>query len=99
MKYLTIILIFLTACVPANHLFFTDYVVLKGTHYSTPQAAQPPIPQNWISFQFKTNDTWNFDWDGEDVYMNKIGGIYWLTNHQCSVRICELTNENGQEEL
>lgn len=87
----------LTSCLPANEFFFTEYKVLKGTHYATPQAAQPPLPRNWVTFQFKTNDTWDFERIGD--FASKIGGIYWLYPHQCSVRICLYTNKEGGEEL
>lgn len=97
MKYIFIILLFLSACVPANEFFFIDYVVFKGTHYSIPQAAQPPLPANYVTFQFKTNETWNFEREGD--FVSKIGGIYWLYPHQCSVRVCLFITEEGNKEL
>jgi hypothetical protein len=99
MKTLSLILLLsLIGCIPANDVFFIPYKVLKGTHYCIPSAAQPPLPENNVTFQFKTDGTWDFEWPGE-LFMSKIGGIYWLYPHQCSVRVGLQTNKDGSEWL
>jgi len=71
-------------CMPANHVFFTPYVVLKGQTACLTRLSSMPIPTNVLRFEFKTNDSWT--WPDENG-ISKVFGIYWLEPHLTSVRI------------
>jgi len=81
----SLLLIFLIGCMPVNQAFFTPYIIPAGQNYSIPRTDMP-LSDNIIYWQFRTNDSWDFEQDNSGL--NKIGGIYWGSNHINSARLC-----------
>jgi hypothetical protein len=95
MKTTYLLFLFLIACSPVNEAFFTPYFVPKGQHYSWPRATVV-IPSNYVAFQFKTDYSWDFGYPGE-MFISKIGGIAFGSNHTNSVRLGVMTEKDGVE--